>query len=62
LVLLLFLPVLIANFAVSQIVRAIGAARQAMNGMILSIGINLLYWSLRINSVFISYCYHLAGE
>ena len=42
-VLLLFLPVLIANFAVSQIVRAIGAARQAMNGMILSIGTNLLF-------------------
>src|SRR6266702_3617106 len=36
-VLLLFLPVLIANFAVSQIVRAIGAARQAMNGMILNV-------------------------
>jgi len=42
-VLLLFLPVLMANFAVSQIVRAIGAARQAMNGMILSIGTNLFF-------------------
>ncbi len=42
-VLLLSLPVLIANFAVEQIVRAIGAARQSMNGMILSIGANLLF-------------------
>jgi multidrug efflux pump len=39
----LSLPVLIANFAVEQIVRAIGAARQSMNGMILAIGANLLF-------------------
>lgn len=42
-VLLLSLPVLIANFAVEQIVRAIGAARQSMNGMILAIGASLLF-------------------
>ncbi|HEV2654778.1 MAG TPA: MATE family efflux transporter, partial [Ktedonobacteraceae bacterium] len=42
-VLFLSLPVLMANFAIEQIVRSTGAARQSMNGMILSIGANFLF-------------------
>ncbi len=42
-VLLVSLPVLVANFAIEQIVRATGAARQSMTGMLLSVGANLLF-------------------
>ncbi len=42
-VLLLSLPVLVANFAIEQIVRSTGATRQSMNGMILAIAANFLF-------------------
>ncbi len=41
--LLLCLPVLVANFAMEQVVRAEGAAKQSMYGMLLAVVLNLVF-------------------